>query len=143
GGLRLRARGQPPLPCADRPEPLAEGLAAEPLVGLHALPPRRVVDRALRVVDRGLRLAVRAFPWALGIVFFAPAFFVASLVPYRAYDSLAFGTWSRLIADRGHLWFPNDLFDSQAGRPLFYVGQGLVWLAFGYHDWLGPWFSGL
>jgi hypothetical protein len=101
------------------------------------------VDRALRVVARALRLAVQAFPWALGIVFFAPAFFVASVVPYRFYDSLAFGTWSRLIADRGHLWFPNDLFDSQAGRPLFYVGQGLVWLAFGYHEWLGRWFSGL
>jgi hypothetical protein len=94
-------------------------------------------------VHRLERLAVRAFPWALGGVFFAPVFFVATVLPYRDYDSLAFGTWSRLIAERGHLWFPNDLFDSQAGRPLFYVGQGIVWLAFGYHEWLGRWFSAL
>jgi 4-amino-4-deoxy-L-arabinose transferase-like glycosyltransferase len=76
-------------------------------------------------------------------VFAVPVLFVATVLPYHFWDSLAFGTWSRLIGERGHLWFPEELFDSQVSRPLFYVEQGLVWLAFGYHEWLGRWLSAL
>ena len=76
-------------------------------------------------------------------VFAVPVLFVASVLPYRFWDSLAFGVWSRLIGEHGHFWFPRDLFDSQVSRPLFYAGQGALWWAFGYHEWLGRWFSAL
>jgi hypothetical protein len=74
------------------------------------------------------------------VVFFVPALFVASVLPYRYWDSLAFGTWSRLIEQTGDL-FPSGLIDLQLHRPLFYVAQGLVWDAFGHHEWLGRWLS--
>lgn len=92
-------------------------------------------SRVRRLLD-GLTLLLFA-------VFAVPVLFVATVLPYRFWDSLAFGTWSRLIGERGHLWFPQELFDSQVSRPLFYVEQGLVWLAFGYHEWLGRWLSAL
>jgi 4-amino-4-deoxy-L-arabinose transferase-like glycosyltransferase len=94
-------------------------------------------------MSAGLGRVLNALTLALIAVFAVPLLFVASVLPYRFWDSLAFGTWSRLIGERGHLWFPDDLFDSQASRPLFYVGQGLAWLAFGYHEWLGRWISAL
>lgn len=79
-------------------------------------------------------------PAVLLAVFFVPALFVASVVPYREWDSLAFGFWSRLIAEDGDV-FPAGIIDLQLQRPLFYVAQGLLWLAFGYHEWLGRWLS--
>jgi 4-amino-4-deoxy-L-arabinose transferase-like glycosyltransferase len=81
--------------------------------------------------------------WVLAlvlVVFFVPTLFVASVVPYRYWDSLAFGTWSRLIDQTGHI-FPSGLIDLQLHRPLFYVLQGLLWEAFGHHEWLGRWLS--
>ena len=74
------------------------------------------------------------------VLFFVPALFVASVLPYRYWDSLAFGTWSRLIEQTGHL-FPSGLIDLSLHRPLFYIAQGLLWEAFGYHEWLGRWLS--
>jgi 4-amino-4-deoxy-L-arabinose transferase-like glycosyltransferase len=94
-------------------------------------------------VSARLRRALDGLMLFLFAVFAVPVLFVASVLPYRFWDSLAFGTWSRLIGERGHLWFPDDLFDSQVSRPLFYVEQGLVWLAVGYHEWLGRWLSAL
>jgi 4-amino-4-deoxy-L-arabinose transferase-like glycosyltransferase len=85
----------------------------------------------------------RFLPLTLLLVFFVPVLLEASVLPYRSWDALAFGNWSRLIGEHGHLWFPSQLFDSQTSRPLFYVGQGLLWLVFGYHIWLGRWFSAL
>jgi hypothetical protein len=76
------------------------------------------------------------------VAFFVPALFAASVLPYRYWDSLAFGTWSRLIEQTGDL-FPSGvgLIDLQLHRPLFYVAQGLLWDVFGHHDWLGRWLS--
>jgi hypothetical protein len=74
------------------------------------------------------------------VVFFVPTLFVASVLPYRYWDSLAFGTWSRLIDQTGDI-FPSGLIDLQLHRPLFYVAQGLLWEAFGHHEWLGRWLS--
>ena len=82
----------------------------------------------------------RGMPAVLLAVFFVPALFVASVVPYREWDSLAFGFWSRLIAEHGDI-FPAGVTDLQLQRPLFYVAQGVLWLAFGYHEWLGRWLS--
>jgi hypothetical protein len=78
----------------------------------------------------------RAHASLLLIVFFVPAAFVAVVLPYRAWDSMAFGYWSRLIETTGNL-FPGGLGGSTLGRPLFYVEQGLLWRAFGHHEWLG------
>jgi 4-amino-4-deoxy-L-arabinose transferase-like glycosyltransferase len=83
---------------------------------------------------------LRFLPRMLVLVFFASVLFEASVLPYRYWDAMAFGTWSREIADRGQ-WWPS--FDSLASRPLFYVGQGLLWLVFGDHEWLGRWLSAL
>jgi hypothetical protein len=74
------------------------------------------------------------------VVFFVPALFAATVLPYRYWDSLAFGTWSRLIEQTGDV-FPSGLIDLQLHRPLFYVAQGLLWDVFGHHDWIGRWLS--
>ena len=74
------------------------------------------------------------------VAFFVPALFVAFVLPYRYWDSLAFGTWSRLIAETGTV-FSRHVFDISLHRPLFYVAQGLLWRTFGDHWWIGRWLS--
>jgi hypothetical protein len=66
--------------------------------------------------------------------------FVATVLPYRFWDSLAFGSWSRLIAETGHV-FSSGLIANNLNRPLFYVSQGLAWRWLGYHEWIGRWLS--
>jgi hypothetical protein len=87
-----------------------------------------------------VRLVMRGVVVLVLITFFVPALFVASVMPYRLWDSLAFGTWSRLIEETGHL-FPSGLIDLSLHRPLFYISQGLLWDVFGHHEWLGRWLS--
>jgi hypothetical protein len=60
--------------------------------------------------------------------------FVAAVMPYRLWDSLAFGSWSRSIAETGDLWANADAL--KVSRPLFYVPQGLVW-RIADEEWLG------
>lgn len=86
------------------------------------------VGRALRVVVAG----------AAGIFAFG-ALFVAIVVPYRFWDSLAFGAWSRRIAAGEGILASADtpLF---LQRPVFYVGQGLAWLLLD-EEWVGRIFS--
>ncbi|HKX48391.1 MAG TPA: hypothetical protein VJM06_06970 [Gaiellaceae bacterium] len=60
--------------------------------------------------------------------------FVAAVMPYRLWDSLAFGSWSRSIAETGDLWANAD--PLKVSRPLFYVPQGLVW-RIADEEWLG------
>lgn len=62
---------------------------------------------------------------AAGIFAFG-ALFVALVVPYRLWDSLAFGAWSRRIAAGEGILASADtpLF---LQRPVFYVAQGLAW----------------
>jgi hypothetical protein len=101
--------------------------------------------RRARAVLRESRPAALA-PWvgrlaswqvaALGAVFLAPAVFAAAVLPYRFWDSLAFGQWSRVIAVTGRFRTP-QVIDINLHRPLFYVAQGLTWRAFGYHEWMG------
>jgi hypothetical protein len=62
------------------------------------------------------------------------------VLPYRYWDSLAFGSWSRLIAQTGDVITPH-LFANNLNRPLFYVTQGLAWHWLGYHEWVGRWLS--
>jgi hypothetical protein len=69
------------------------------------------------------------------VAFAAAAIFAVVVMPYRLWDSLAFGAWSRAIADGG-----GPL--SSAGsalflhRPLFYVEQGLAWRVVD-EEWVG------
>ncbi|MGH3126841.1 MAG: hypothetical protein ACRDPX_02860, partial [Gaiellaceae bacterium] len=60
--------------------------------------------------------------------------FVAAVMPYRLWDSLAFGSWSRSIAETGDLWANADAL--KVSRPLFYVPQGLIW-RIADEEWLG------
>ncbi len=55
-------------------------------------------------------------------------------MPYRFWDSLAFGSWSRSIAETGDLWANADAL--KVSRPLFYVSQGLLWRV-ADEEWLG------
>jgi 4-amino-4-deoxy-L-arabinose transferase-like glycosyltransferase len=67
-------------------------------------------------------------------LFAVAAIFAAVVMPYRLWDSLAFGSWSRAIADGG-LWSNHQALSLQ--RPLFYLEQGLAWRLFGDHEWIG------
>jgi hypothetical protein len=86
----------------------------------------------------GLESGERALRWlvvVLGSLFAAVAIFAAVVMPYRLWDSLAFGSWSRSIAETGDPWVNSDALSLQ--RPLFYVSQGLAWRVFGDDEWIG------
>jgi 4-amino-4-deoxy-L-arabinose transferase-like glycosyltransferase len=87
------------------------------------------VTRSGRLADvlRWLTIAVVA-------VFALATTFAAVVVPYRLWDSLAFGSWSRSIAKTGDLWSGTDALN--VSRPLFYVPQGLIWWVAG-DEWIG------
>jgi 4-amino-4-deoxy-L-arabinose transferase-like glycosyltransferase len=79
----------------------------------------------------------RVLRWQIGAlagVFAAVAVFDAVVMPYRFWDSLAFGAWSRSIAEGQGLWVGAPALFLQ--RPLFYIVQGLTWRATGDHAWL-------
>ena len=62
---------------------------------------------------------------AVAALFAIAGAFVALVMPYRLWDSLAFGAWSRSIAETGSLWA--GAHELSVSRPLFYVPQGLIW----------------
>jgi hypothetical protein len=74
---------------------------------------------------------------AVATVVLALALLVALVLPYGQWDAMSLGSWSRAMAEHWpHLRF------SFAGplsyhRPLFYVLQGWLWAAFGFHVALG------
>lgn len=79
----------------------------------------------------------RAVRWLVGIpaaMFAITALFAAVVMPYRLWDSLAFGAWSRSIAEGSGLWADAPSLFLQ--RPLFYIAQGLVWKV-ADDEWLG------
>jgi hypothetical protein len=78
--------------------------------------------------------SVRTLAFATAAVFAAATAFAASVMPYRQWDSLAFGSWSRSIAETGDLWANADAL--KVSRPLFYVPQGLLW-SISDDVWLG------
>ena len=85
------------------------------------------------------KLAARVMA-GLAIAFYGAAGLLAVTMPYKQWDALSYGEWSRLIALTGNLRF-DDVGSVDYHRPLFYVGQGLLWLVFGYHEWIGRLFS--
>ena len=78
---------------------------------------------------------VRGASLVLAALFSIAAVFAAVVMPYRFWDSLAFGSWSRTIAEGGSLW--SDVPAPYLQRPLFYVEQGLAWRALGDDEWIG------
>jgi 4-amino-4-deoxy-L-arabinose transferase-like glycosyltransferase len=86
-------------------------------------------------LPRVLRIILRLQTALLGAVFLAAALFVAVVMPYRSWDSLAFGAWSRQIAAGQHVF--SNVIATSLNRPLFYLGQGYAWRWFGYHEWIG------
>ena len=72
---------------------------------------------------------------SLATVFAVATAFVAVVMPYRFWDSLAFGSWSRSIAETGDLWANTSVLS--VSRPLFYVPQGLAWRFLTDDEWLG------
>jgi Glycosyltransferase family 87 len=96
-------------------------------------------DSTLPVVPAWTR---RALAWATGsvsVLFFVPAVFVAVVLPYRYWDSLAFGSWSRSIAEGRGLWENASIF--ALSRPVVYVPQGLAWRYLDDGDWVGRLYS--
>ncbi len=81
----------------------------------------------IRVV-RWLMLAVLA-------VFAVATALVVLAMPYRFWDSLAFGSWSRSIAETGDLWANTNALS--VSRPLFYVPQGWLWRFVTEDEWIG------
>jgi hypothetical protein len=80
----------------------------------------------------------RALGWltvGLVAVFGSVATFAAVVMPYRLWDSLAFGSWSRSIAEGHDLWDNVPALFVQ--RPVFYVTQGLAWRVLGGGEWIG------
>jgi len=92
---------------------------------------------AVFALDRGvvLRWATFAVTAALAL-YVALATFTAVVLPYAVGDALNYGAWSRSIAEHHSLDYP-ELNDLLRGRPLFYLGQGALWWAFGVHYALG------
>src|ERR687891_644858 len=124
-GIVLVRAASSPLPLEERlvrAEPDREsvgavvGRARERLAALRRRPvePPLWTEPALRWTTAGV-----------GVALAVPTAFVASVMPYRYWDSLAFGAWSRSIAETGDLWANAGVLD--ATRPLFYVPQGLAW----------------
>jgi hypothetical protein len=73
----------------------------------------------------------------LAAVFLIAALVVAVALPYGEWDAMAFGSWSRQIAEHWpHIRF-TDVGAASYHRPLFYFLQGTVWSIFGFHQWLG------
>lgn len=85
---------------------------------------------------------LRSLRWlavAVIAVFAAVALLVAAAMPYRLWDSLAFGAWSRSIAAEGSLWAGADVLN--VSRPLFYVPQGVLWWVVTGDEWIGRFLS--
>jgi 4-amino-4-deoxy-L-arabinose transferase-like glycosyltransferase len=86
-------------------------------------------------VPRTLRTVLRLQMTLLAGVFLAMSLFIAAVLPYRSWDSLALGAWSRQIAHGGFV--VANVGAANLNRPLFYVSQGYAWRWFGYHEWIG------
>jgi hypothetical protein len=68
------------------------------------------------------------------VAFIGFAALIAIVLPYRIWDAMAYGYWSREIADAGYFQFHfAGLSDTYYQRPLFYVLQGWIWRAVGFH----------
>jgi hypothetical protein len=98
----------------------------------------RGIARSINVPSLA-RLTLLSVPFvfiATAGVFLAIEIVLASTLPYRGWDPVAYGTWSRLIGLHSGFHQPG-IPDVDLHRPLFYVLQGEVWRVFGFHLALG------
>jgi hypothetical protein len=86
-------------------------------------------------------VALRWLAFAVVGLFSVAVAFAAIVVPYRLWDSLAFGSWSRAIAKTGDIWADTGALN--VSRPLFYVPQGLLWRLVTEDEWMGRLLSAL
>ncbi|HEX6788983.1 MAG TPA: hypothetical protein VF091_07045 [Gaiellaceae bacterium] len=93
--------------------------------------------QALRARENRLLSATVGGILVVALVVFVLAALVAVLLPYGEWDAMAYGTWSRLIAEHWpQLRFADaDPFEYQ--RPFFFFLQGTAWAIFGFHQALG------
>jgi hypothetical protein len=82
--------------------------------------------------ERTARLSFRS----VLVLFSAAGVLLAAFLPYHAWDGLAYGEWSRLIAETGGSHFPTVTAQAYH-RPLFYVVQGWIWRLVGHHEAYG------
>jgi hypothetical protein len=87
------------------------------------------------IVPPWLARALRWLVVAVAALFALATVFVVAVMPYRLWDSLAFGAWSRSIAETGDVWAGAE--PLKVSRPLFYVPQGLLWRFVSEDEWLG------
>jgi hypothetical protein len=85
--------------------------------------------------DDALRLLSLAFAATAALTLLA-GLLIAVTIPIHSWDALAYGEWSRLIAEHWSLRFP-EISAQTYHRPLFYVLQGVLWGVFGFHEWIG------
>ena len=85
--------------------------------------------------DSALALLRLAFA-GVALLTVAAGLLVALTIPIHAWDALAYGEWSRLIAEEWSLRFP-DISAQTYHRPLYYGLQGGLWGIFGFHEWIG------
>ena len=88
-----------------------------------------------RIAAARVRAVSGAAVGAMLAAFLAVSAFATSVLPYSRWDALYFGAWSRLIAAGD--FHARSVGPEQLHRPLFYVAQGLLWNAFGFHEILG------
>ncbi|HTO25673.1 MAG TPA: hypothetical protein VMJ49_07205, partial [Gaiellaceae bacterium] len=62
---------------------------------------------------------------------------IAIILPYGTYDAMGDGAWSRLMGLHLPTFHYAGVYAPDYQRPVFFVIQGLVWRAFGYHMYLG------
>jgi hypothetical protein len=86
-----------------------------------------------RAVRRGIELGL---PLVLVAAFLVVASLDAVALPYHDWDALAYGEWSRLIAEHWRLDFPQAT-AAEYQRPVLYVLQGVAWGVFGFSEQLG------
>lgn len=72
----------------------------------------------------------------LALAFLIVAAIDVAVFPYHEWDALAYGEWSRLIAEHWRLEFPT-ITDQTYQRPLLYALQGAAWGVFGFSERLG------
>jgi hypothetical protein len=74
---------------------------------------------------------------AIALVVLAFGVAISLFLPYGEWDAMAYGSWSRLIADH----WPHLRFAAASAvdyhRPFFYALQGTAWRVFGFHESLG------
>jgi hypothetical protein len=89
----------------------------------------RLDERRLLAWTRNVAAGLLAFFLAAGTL-------VAVTVPFHVWDALAYGSWSRLVAETGNLHF-RGLGALEYQRPFYYVLQGWLWRATGFDERTG------